>query len=78
MRNIDHETCDACGPHVRASVLIRNIPMVTVDDETGLRSFSFGGELTLCGHHYGAHEIAIVAAGYTVHDYRLIHKGAAV
>ncbi len=77
MRSIDLETCDRCGPAVRAAVLVRNIPILTEHSETGLPNFGYHGELTFCGHHGDKYELTFAAAGYVVTDYRLIQGGVA-
>ena len=74
---IDTETCDRCGPYVRASVVVSYIPVPVYDTATKIQVGVMPGELTLCGHCFDVHEIAIEAAGYMVTDYRLICGGIA-
>lgn len=71
MRSIDQETCDACGPAVRAAVLVKNIPIFNE-----LRQFKMG-ELTFCGHHGDKFAPAFTLARYDVTDYRMIPGGVA-
>lgn len=77
MRDLTFETCDRCGPTVKAAVLVWNIPVTTVAPATELPNFGFHGELTFCGHHAKKYALTFTAAGYQVYEPALYGSAAA-